>query len=85
MSRLPASVKKRPTATTRTIAAGCAMCHGLGTGWIGANAQALAAKHCDATGHPTWCDIALSIRYGAEEADNRQIDIEDAIREAAHG
>ena len=75
MSPMPEVARKRPTITTRTIAAG----------WTGPNAQALAAKHCDATGHPTWCDVALSIRYGRHQPDSRQIDIEDAIKEAVHG
>lgn len=85
MSPMPEVARKRPTVTTRTIAAGCSTCHGQGTGWTGPNAQALAAKHCDATGHPTWCDTHLSVRYGNAQPDTRQIDIEDAIREADHG
>ncbi len=32
--------------------------------WFGNNAQAVAARHHDATGHMTWVDIAMSIRYG---------------------
>lgn len=78
-------VSKRPTVSTRTATAGCATCHGQGTGWTGANALALAARHHDATGHATWCDTHLSVRYGSAKPDDRQIDIEDAIKEATHG
>ena len=71
--------------TTSSATAGCVTCHGEGTGWTGPNALALAARHHDATGHSTWCDTHLSVRYGKAQADARQIDIEDAIRGAAHG
>ncbi|MGW8136884.1 hypothetical protein ACWGNZ_14890 [Sphingomonas zeae] len=76
---------KRPTVSTQTATAGCITCHGQGTGWTGANALALAARHHDATGHPTWCDTHLSVRYGTTAHDDRQTDIEDAIREAGRG
>jgi hypothetical protein len=78
-------VSKRPTVSTQTATAGCVTCHGQGTGWTGANALALAARHHDATGHATWCDTHLSVRYGSAKPDDRQIDIEDAIKEATHG
>jgi hypothetical protein len=32
--------------------------------WDSKNAMALAAKHHDKTGHPTWADQNLSVRYG---------------------
>lgn len=69
----------RQTATSRDVIAGCFVCHGTGAHWSGGNAQGVAARHHDATGHPTWCDIAMSVRYGHEAADPRQIDIEDSI------
>ncbi|MBB3691489.1 hypothetical protein [Sphingomonas sp. BK580] len=43
----------------------------------------MAARHHDATGHATWCDVDMSIRYGREETDAAQTDIEDAIGAAA--
>lgn len=69
----------RATATSRHVMAGCFTCHGTEARWFGGNAQGVAARHHDATGHPTWCDVAMSIRYGREAADDRQIDIEDSI------
>ncbi len=75
----------RPTATRREIRAGCFVCHGPGKGWDTPNAQALAARHHDRTQHPTWCNVYLTIRYGAAEADVRQTDIEDAIAAASSG
>ena len=84
-SRGSVTVTKRPTVSTHTATAGCVTCHGQGTGWTGANALALAARHHDATQHATWCDTHLSVRYGDAQPDARQIDIEDAIREADRG
>ena len=72
---------KRPTHRSRDIVAGCFICKGTAPIWTAANAQALAAKHHDATGHQTWCDIVMSIRYGEADRDDRQTDIEDAIAE----
>jgi hypothetical protein len=31
------------------------------------NAMALAAKHHDQTGHPTWADQYLMVRYGKKK------------------
>jgi hypothetical protein len=35
--------------------------------WFGPNAQGVAARHHDATGHATWCEVSLSVWYGREE------------------
>ena len=70
---------QRLTSRTRELAAGCFACKGDTPIWTGANAQALAAQHHDKHRHATWCDIQMSVRYGQQEADPRQIDIEDAI------
>ena len=44
--------------------AGCFVCHGTNAEWRAANAQALAARHHDKTGHSTWFEGVMSIRYG---------------------
>lgn len=75
----------RDTFTSRDLKAGCFLCHGTDAHWTGPNAQALAAQHHDRTKHQTWCDVYLSIRYGADAGDDRQIDIEDAIASASSG
>jgi hypothetical protein len=75
----------RDTYTSRVLIAGCFVCHGSEARWTHSNAQALAAQHYDRTGHQTWCDIALSIRYGRAAPDDRQHDIEDAIASASSG
>ncbi|WP_380927626.1 hypothetical protein [Sphingomonas arantia] len=62
--------------------AGCFVCHGSDAHWTSPNAQGLAARHHDATGHATWSDVYLTVRYGRDEPDARQLDIENAI--AAH-
>lgn len=31
--------------------------------WTASNAQGVAARHADATGHETWADVILSIKY----------------------
>ncbi len=72
----------RVTATSRDVIAGCFVCHGTDAHWFGGSAQGTAARHHDATNHPTWCDVAMSVRYGVEPRDDRQIDIEDAISRA---
>lgn len=75
----------RDTFTSRDLKAGCFICHGTEAHWTGPNAQALAAQHHDRTKHQTWCDVYLSIRYGADAGDDRQIDLEDAIASASSG
>lgn len=70
---------ERQTRTSRETIAGCFTCHGGDAHWTGPNAQATAARHHDATQHPTWCDVSMSIWYGQRQVDPRQTDIEDAI------
>lgn len=55
---------RRTTSTSRDVRAGCFVCHGSEAHWWGGNAQGVAARHADATGHETWCDVHMSIRYG---------------------
>ena len=73
----------RDTFTGRDVKAGCFVCSGMDAKWTGPNAQGVAARHHDATGHATWCDVYMTIRYGRDEADAAQTDIEDAIGAAA--
>ena len=75
-------MKARRTFTSRDVRAGCFVCHGSEAQWYGGQAQGTAAQHHDRTGHATWCDVVMSVRYGRTEPDARQIDIEDSI--AAH-
>jgi len=56
--------KGRCYTTEREIGAGCFTCSGLNAKWIGVNAQAVAARHHDLTGHMTWVDIRMKIYYG---------------------
>lgn len=44
--------------------AGCYVCHGSEAHWQRKNALACAARHHDATGHPTWCEQAIAVFYG---------------------
>ena len=69
----------RTTDTTRHVRGGCFVCHGTEAHWIGPHAHGIAARHHDKSGHATWCDVQLEVRYGLEAADPRQIDIEDSI------
>ena len=75
----------RVTATSRDVMAGCFVCHGVEAHWRGPQVQGLAARHHDITGHPTWCDVQMSVRYGRAPADDRQLDIEGAIAGASVG
>ncbi|VXC80208.1 hypothetical protein [Sphingomonas sp. 8AM] len=73
----------RDTYITRVAQGGCFVCHGSLAKWAGPNAQGVAARHHDATGHRTWCDVTMCVTYGSAPADDRQTDIEDAIGGAA--
>lgn len=75
----------RDTVRSREISAGCFVCHGDKAHWTTPNAQALAAQHHDRTKHRTWCEMRLSVRYGTDAGDDRQIDIEDAIASTSSG
>lgn len=56
----------RETRTGREVKAGCFTCHGNMSGWTSKNAQGVAARHHDATGHPTLVEVSLCIYYGRE-------------------
>lgn len=58
----------RATSTSATVSAGCFVCNGATAMWSSKNAQAVAARHHDATGHATWADQVLLIRYGEAQA-----------------
>ena len=56
----------RYTGITAVIA-GCRVCSPDGSAtWESKNAQAVAARHHDATGHTTWVNSILSIQYGED-------------------
>lgn len=78
-------MRKRETFIGRHVEAGCLVCDGRVARWTNGAAQALAARHHDATGHQTWCEVTMAIRYGREASDTRQTDIEDAIASASSG
>jgi hypothetical protein len=61
----------RKTYTHTTCIAGCFTCKGTEYIWASKNAMALAARHHDKTGHPTWADQNLSVHYG--DADNSNL------------
>jgi hypothetical protein len=52
---------------SRDVTAGCFDCWGSDAHWTTKNAQALAARHHDATGHHTWVDVYMGIRYGTDK------------------
>lgn len=60
-------MRQRITRTARDCQGGCFVCHGTTAVWFGPNAQAVAARHHDATGHATWVDVMLMVRYGESE------------------
>lgn len=57
----------RITRTSREVQAGCFTCGGSDSLWNGPQSQGTAARHHDATGHETWADIVLQVRYGGED------------------
>ena len=50
---------------------GCFVCHGAGAVWQGKNAMAVAARHHDQTGHMTWVEQHLTVRYGEDGSDKQ--------------
>lgn len=59
----------RDTRVSRDVLAGCFTCGGSEYLWHGPQAQGTAARHHDATGHGTWADVHLTVRYGPLPAD----------------
>jgi hypothetical protein len=57
----------RDTWISRDVFAGCFECHGSEAIWWTKNAQGVAARHHDATGHTTWVEVNMSIKYGSGE------------------
>jgi hypothetical protein len=62
-------MKKRVTIVTRKVMAGCLACNGSLAIWETANAQGIAARHHDKTGHSTWVDVTMSVQYGSARCD----------------
>lgn len=60
-------MNKRTRSITMTLQAGCTVCHGDKVHWLGRNAQAVAARHHDATGHRTWVNASSRMTYGEHE------------------
>lgn len=73
----------RATRVHRELTAGCFDCSGDEAKWTGANAQGIAARHHDASGHATWCNMVMTVAYGRRSGDPRQIDLEDHLNGAA--
>ena len=61
----------RETYISRDLIAGCFQCKGSDFIWNGKNAQGVAARHHDATGHTTWVDVNMMIRYGSKRPSKR--------------
>lgn len=70
-------MKQRVTYIGRDLTAGCDECHGDTGHWFGKNAQGVAARHHDATGHHTWVDVYMHITYGKRD--------EEPTKEAVQG
>jgi hypothetical protein len=51
----------RQTRIKRVVSAGCSTCM---KSWSGGNAQGVAAKHHDQTGHVTWARVDMLVTYG---------------------
>ena len=68
----------KPTRKHRTTLLVSALCRVCPKTWDGANAQACAARHCDATGHATRVDSRMVVDYG-EEADGMQRGLFDGV------
>lgn len=45
------------------VQAGCFVCAGSDAMWTAPNAMAVAVRHATATGHETWADQVLAVRW----------------------
>jgi hypothetical protein len=59
-------MKSRVRYTSLSATAGCFVCNGSIAIWFSNNGMALAARHHDSTGHQTWCDQVISVKYGRD-------------------
>jgi hypothetical protein len=57
---------------SRTMQGGCFVCNNGDAIWFEKNAQAVAARHHDATGHQTWVDVIMMIRYGENPKEEQE-------------
>ena len=53
----------------RDVTAGCFDCKGTDYIWHSPNAQAVAARHHDATGHTTWVEVYMNLTYGRRKSE----------------
>lgn len=68
----------RVVATSSSVIAGCFDCNGSVAIWTAKNAMAVAARHHDATGHMTWADQTVTVRYGTDTATHPDLFQENA-------
>lgn len=59
----------RETRTGRSVNVGCFVCKGSDAMWTSPSAEGTAARHHDATGHATWADVYMTVRYGSESGE----------------
>lgn len=63
---------ERARSHSTAVSAGCFRCWGSSPRWLSKNAMMLAARHHDTTGHPTWAEQILSVRFGKDQPDDAQ-------------
>lgn len=73
---------KRTYRYSTDMRGGCYQCHGEQAHWYQNNAQALAARHHDATGHTTWVEVVHEIFYGPKLTDEEYGQINGATLQA---
>ncbi len=61
---------RRTRSSLASVMASCCVCYGSDAVWRQRNALALAARHHDATGHETWAEQVIVVRYGGAEEDD---------------
>lgn len=74
---------RRVTYVGRIVKAGCDECDGNDALWHGKNAQGVAARHHDATGHRTWVEVYMNIAYESVERDEESrwgMDTKEAVQ-----
>lgn len=74
--------KDRACRVGRNVRGGCFTCHGTTATWFGPNAHGVAVRHHDATGHETWVDVSMSIRYGGDPEKKPTMITDESVSQA---
>lgn len=69
----------RTASSFRDVRARCTVCHADTPGWpwMRKNAQGVAARHTDATGHKTYVEVSMGLYYELVGGDAGSVHVEE--------